>query len=254
MPNNKLNFRITDLMRAALGIAMVDGGFVIGIQIINFLLAYFGARLPSNIENMQSLNLMNSTNFLIVMITMLNLSVIIYRITGLARGIKYSAATCYQHALRRWPALILLYMVGSLLILAVALPLVRVLNVMFAAAAIKYNALLMLFMLGLIPYGILACIFVIDQGKNPLQAIMATFSTIKNNISMRLMINLSLLYSFAYCINSLLNATILAEYMGLFNAVWFLFCHTLMIVIYASTIVKANLETNDKKPTKVIIV
>ena len=36
---SKLNFRLRDLAKAAMGMLSVDGGSMIGIQIINFLLS-----------------------------------------------------------------------------------------------------------------------------------------------------------------------------------------------------------------------
>lgn len=250
---SKLNFRLGDVIRAAFGLAMVDGGFIIAIQIITFLLNYFGANLQLGDQDGTFAGI-SKTAFLISIIGMLNLSVIIYRITGLARGMKYSPAICYHQALRRWPILILLYILGSILLLAVMLPLLHFVHGMFNTSLLNYNKLLMFGMLILMPYGILACTFVIDQEKNPLQAVLATLSIIKNKISMRLLLNISMLYSLPFTLGSLITSGHIAPYLGLFNAVWFLFCHILIIVIYAGANVAMNPESSKQKPTKVIIV
>jgi len=244
--NAKLNFRLGDIIQAGLGIAMVDGGFVIAIQIINFLLVYFGARFPADADSIQALVGLNKASFLIAIITMLNLAVIIYRIAGLSRGMKYSAVVCYHQALRRGPILIMLYLLGSALMLILAIPLMRI---------TQNQNLIMFLMLSLIPIGMLSCIYVIDQEKNPLQAIIATFKTISNKLSVNLLLNLALMYSLPFCLGTIFTTpTFIAPYVGLLNAVWFLFCHILTIVVYAGTCVKFDINTSDQKPTKIIII
>lgn len=244
--NAKLNFRLGDIIQAGLGIAMVDGGFVIAVQIISFLLVYFGARFPADADSMQALAGLNKASFFIAIITMLNLAVIIHRIAGLARGMKYSAAVCYQQALRRGPILIMLYLLGSALMLILAIPLMRI---------TQNQNLLMFLMLSLIPIGMLSCIYVIDQDKNPLQAMTATFKTISTKLSVNLLLNLSLMYSLPFCLGTMFTApAIIAPYVGLLNAIWFLFCHILTIVVYAGTCVSIDVKASDKKPTKVIII
>jgi hypothetical protein len=244
--NVKLNFRLGDIIQAGLGIAMVDGGFVIAVQIINFLLVYFGAHFPAEPDSIQALAGLNKASFLIAIITMLNLAVIIYRVAGLSRGMKYSAVVCYQQALRRGPVLIMLYLLGSALMLILALPLMRV---------TQNQNLIMFLMLSLIPVGMLACIYVVDQEKNPLQAIVATLKTISSKLSINLLLNLALMYSLPFCLGTMFSApAFIAPYVSLLNAVWFLFCHILTIVVYAGTCVKIELSTSDKKPSKIIII
>jgi hypothetical protein len=244
--NAKLNFRLGDIIQAGLGVAMVDGGFVIAVQIVNFLLVYFGARFPADADSIQALAGLNKASFFIAILTTLNLAVIIYRITGLSRGMKYNAVVCYQQALRRGPALIMLYLLGSALMLILAIPLLRI---------TQNQNLIMFLMLSLIPIGMLACIYVIDQEKNPLQAIIETFKTVSNKLSVNLLLNLALLYSLPFSLGTMFTApAFMAPYTSLLNAVWFLFCHILTIVVYAGTCVKLDINTSDKKPTKVIIV
>ncbi len=244
--NAKLNFRLGDIIQAGLGVAMVDGGFVIAIQIINFLLVYFGAYFPADVDSVQAVAGLNKASFLIAIVTMLNLAAIIYRITGLARGMKYSAMVCYQQALRRGPTLIMLYLLGSVLLLILALPLTRI---------TQNQNLIMFLMLSLIPIGMLTCIYVVDQQKNPLQAIIATFDAVTNRLSINLLLNLALMYSIPFCLGTIFTApAIIAPYISLLNAVWFLLCHILTIVVYAGTCVTIDLKADNKKPTKIIIV
>lgn len=244
--NAKLNFRLGDIIQAGLSIAKVDGGFVIAVQVIDFLLVYFGARFPVDADSVQAIGGLNKESFLIAIITMLNLAVIIYRIAGLSRGMKYSAVVCYQQALRRGPVLILLYLLGCALMLILVIPLMRI---------TQNQNLIIFLMLSLRPIGMFACIYVIDQEKNPLQALIATFKTISGRLSANLLLNLSLMYSLPFCLGTMFATPVfLAPYAGLFNVVWFLFCHILTIVVYAGTCVKIDLDTNDKRPTKIIII
>lgn len=244
--NVKLNLKLNNIIQAGFSVATADGGFVIAVQIINFLLVYFGTHFPSDADSIQSLAGINKASFLIAIITMLNLAVIIYRIAGLSRGMKYSAAVCYQQAFRRGPTLILLYLLGSALMLLLAIPLMRIM---------QNQNLLMFLMLSCIPIGMLSCIYVVDQQQNPLQAIVATFTTITTKISVNLILNLALLYSLPFCLGTIFTyPTFMAPYVSLFNALWFLFCHILTIIVYAGTCIKININTDNKNPTKIIII
>lgn len=249
----KLNYRFGDVIRAAFGIAMVDGGFVIAVQIITFLLGYFAGGIQ-NLNGTTQLAGLTKAAFLVSLISILNLSVIIYRISGLTRGIKYSAVVCYQQALRRWPFLILLYMFGGLLLMSVAIPVLRTLSAAFGISIQENSHLILFFLMSFIPVGVLACIFVVDQNKNPLQAVLATINIIRYKISFNVLLNLSVFYTLPFSLSGLLNSTGIAEYTGLFTSVWFLFCHVLTIVIYASTSITDNVNPNQQKPTKVVII
>lgn len=252
----KLNFRLSNLAKATLDIITVDAGFIIAIQIISFLLSYFSAQLLLQQQNMQSLPGINRANFLVIIITMLNLSAIIYRTAGIARGIKYSLIACYKQAFKRLANLILLYMLGSTIVLLAAIPVMRMLGAVTPEAIMQYQNLIMFCMLSLIPFALIACVYVIDQEKNPLQAIKHTFNIIKNKISMPMLMNLSLLYTVPFCLGTLITIpSSLAPYVGLGNALWFLFCHVLTIVVYVGINVKIEAATDEKqKTTKIIII
>jgi hypothetical protein len=252
-PNNsKSNFRFADVFRAGFGLAMADGGFVIGVQIVTFLLGYFVTKAYSGHE-IASLGL-SKANFIVSIISILNLSVIIYRVTGLSRGIKYAPFTCYQHAIRRWPVLLLLYMLGSVLLIVLAIPMLTMLQKLLGISLHDHQNLLIFLMLSFIPVGVLACIFVVDQAKNPWQAIIATFNMIRYKISFNMLLNLSMLYTLPFSFSSLFTTTTSAHYLALFNAIWFLFCHVLTIVIYAATIMTQSNEETEQKPTKVVVI
>lgn len=249
-PHAKLNFRLTDIIRAATGLAMIDGGFVIGIQVITFLLKYFGTNIEINGGDTGSIIGISRTTFLVAIIGVLNLAVIIYRITGLARGMKYSVAACYQHALRRWPVLILLFLAAGFLLLFTAAPIMRLLTML--NLPLDYNKVFLYIIMLFIPFGILTCIFVVDQNFNPVQAIIATFNTVRHKLSLNLFISIALLYSMPFALISYgINAKLI-PYVDLINTLWFLFCHLLIIVIYAGTMISKNDGAEDKK-TKVII-
>lgn len=250
----KLNFRLSDIMRAGLGLMAADGGFVIGIQITTFLLTYFISTFYLKTGDIQDITNINKMSIFIALISMLNLAAIIYRIAGLANGIKYGPIACYQRALRRWPVLTLLYLTGTILFLLLATPIIKILSTLMHTQSMHYNILVLLGMLMLLPYGILACVFVIEQEKNPFQAIRATFNIAKNIISIRLLLNISFLYALPLSLMSLLSSARAYSYLGLFNAIWFLFCHILMIIIYTSSTIVVNPDIAKQKPTKVIIV
>ncbi len=252
--SSKAHFKLRDVMRAAYGISMVDGGFVIAIQIISFLLGYFGTHLPTDQQDPTTFNLLNKPNFLIFFINMLLLSVIIYRIAGLARGIKYSPLVCFHNALRRWPLLIILYLFGSVIVLATAIPLLQILQHIFPSGNIQQSGILVFLFFSLIPYGILACVFVICLDKNPFQAIKGTVDLMFNKLSFSMLLNLSLLYGIPICLNTILNPTYAFKYIGLFNALWILFCHIITIVIHTGISMKSDPESNTPKNTKVIII
>ena len=97
---DKRSLKFTDYIKAAFSLAILDGGFVIAIQIITFLLKYFGMNLQITTDEGVLVGV-SKTTMIVSMLGVLNLAAIIYRITGLARGIKYSPAICYQQALRR---------------------------------------------------------------------------------------------------------------------------------------------------------
>lgn len=235
----KLNLRLNDIIRAGLGIISVDGGFIIAIQVISFLLTYFAATRHVNINDIQSFAHISKTSILLYLINILNLAVIIVRICGLANGIQYKPVLCYQLALRRWPNLIFLYLLGTMLLANIT-----------KTTPIYQNPLLMLSIISLLPCCVLACIFVVENAKSPLQAILSTFNIIRT-ISVRLLLSTSLLYTLPFLLTTILGNQRTYQYLALFNSIWFLFCHVCMVVIYTS--VKL---VNTQKPTqtKVIVI
>ncbi|HSX20760.1 MAG TPA: hypothetical protein VLG38_06550 [Gammaproteobacteria bacterium] len=248
-----LKFKINDIMRAAFGLAMIDGGFVIAVQIINFLCTYFFGRTLTNTADVGTLSMTSVAALLVSVFSLLNETVIIYRIAGLARGIKYSPVICYQQALRRWPMLLLLSLIfGSVLLL-----LLSVVSIALHIDIRNYARLLSLGITFLIPFGMLACTYVIDQDKGPIAAIKAMLNTVKK-IGISLLLNISLLYAVPFAINSLLlsNAmtTKLTSYGELFNSIWYLYCHALVIVVYAGTNVANDQRPKAQKTSKVIVV
>lgn len=248
----KLNYKIRDLIKTAMGIAAVDGGFIIGLQIMTFLLNYVLLKFQPNPETLP-FNL-NKGTFLLFLITNINLTVIIYRIAGLTRGFKYNASTCYKQAFLKLPYLMMLYMFGLICIaLLVAISILLFGNT-FIAALSEYKNALTFIIFALTPCAIMICTFVVDQDKNPLQAIIATFNTVLNKVSFSLLVNLSIFYTLPLSLGILLINTRLSQYIGLMNEVWFLFCHIITIVIYTSINILNNQQSADKKPVKVIVI
>ena len=240
-PNKEnLTTKIKRLINLALGITLLDGGTVIGIQIISFLLTYFYI--------LQAHNKINSLSLIVPLISILNLSVIIYRITWLTRGVKHSLNACYLHALLRWPLLILLYILGDLLLLSLAKPILKLFVI--------NNQLAIFMIFALIPYGLLACIFIVDQNKNPLQAIIATYNAIRYKINFNLLLVMSILYGIPCLLSSILATSDTFAYITLMMAVWLLFCHILTIVIYVDSLDSPEFikSQSKNKATKVVII
>lgn len=252
---SKLNFRLSDLAKAALGIITVDGGFIIAVQIVSFLLSYFSAQALMQQQNLQAIPGINKANIIVIIMTMLNLSVIIFRTTGIARGMRYSLKSCYKQALKRLSNLILLYLLVSTILLLAAIPLMRIVGASTPDAIMQYYNLIMFCMLSLIPLAIFACVHVIDQENSPLQALKNTFYTVRDKVSIPLLMNLSLLYTVPFCLGTLVTLpSSLAPYIGLGNALWFLFCHVITIVVYVGVNTKVEVVSDKQKTTKVIVV
>lgn len=111
-------------------------------------------------------------------------------------------------------------------------------------------------MMALIPYALLACVFVVYEEKSALKAIIATYKAVKHKISLNMLAILSIVYVLPYCLKNFIPTIITAPYLALFTSLWFLFCHILTIVVYADTVERKPI-TQDKeaaKTTKVIIV
>jgi hypothetical protein len=228
------------LVNLAWGLAIIDGGTVIGLQIMNFLLSFFYLkRLPNEIDLMGGI---------VALLSVLTLAVIIYRITWLLRGVKQNLVTSYLYSLRRLPLLILLYLIVEVVVLALSKPLLKV---------FMLNQTLVIFMVfALIPYGLLACIFIVDQRKSPFQALAATYNAIFNKIDFRLLLATSAMYGVPCLIGTMLATTMNASYITLAASLWLLFCHILTIVIYADSLDKseATQSGSGDKATKVVII
>lgn len=244
---------MTEVIRAAFSLAIVDGGFVIGIQIITFLLKYFGSNIQITPSDVGAANVaVSRTTFLVAIISILNLSVIIYRITGLTRGVKYSPFTCYYHALRRWPTLIMLYFGVSMLLLLTLAPIMNFLSAFNAPIIYRFFMLSASF---LMPIGLLSCIFVVDQQKNPIQSLVATFDLVRNHLSFKAIFNIAMFYAMPLILSGYFVNSNIAAYLDLFNSIWFLFCHCLLIVLYeSSNMIKNQGNNGTKKPSKVLVV
>jgi len=244
------------LLNLVLGIAILDGGFVIAVQIFTFLITHFFAQIPSDPASLQSFSSVGKANFIISIISMLNLAVILYRISCIANGFKPDNFTCYKQAVRRLPFLIVLYLVGSIMLVALAIPTIQLLTSFFNVTLTKVQPIIIISMLALIPYALLACVYVIYEEKSPLKAIIATYKIVKHKISINMLAILSMLYAMPYCLKNFIPTIISAPYLALLTSLWFLFCHILTIVVYADT-VEIKPVTKDKeepKTTKVIIV
>lgn len=248
------NFKFKRLINLGLGLTMIDGGNVIAIQIIDFLLCYFFMKTPTISNDGQSIAGIGLANLLIAIIGILNLAVIIYRITGLASGTKYSLAQCYGKCLRFIPAILLLYVLGSMTILAVSLQFGQ----MFLAAypeSTKLATMIMSILLQMtIPFGLLACVNVIDQGKKPLQAIIAAYNYIRHPGNFSLLTAIALMYSVPIIANILGNKFLPDQYLKLFTALWCLFCHILTIVVYVDSTTKATVKEDSKNKAATVVI
>lgn len=250
MDNIKL--KLNSIFNLAIGLAIVDGGLIIGIQIIDFLISHFFMRLPTNLSDTQGLAEVGRANLFIALFGILNIAAIIYRITGIARGVKHSIVQCYGKALRCIPTLLLLYMLGSITIVAISLQLGKL-----ALASLSTTAATLLvkgILLALVPYGLLTCINAVDQNKNPVQAILATYNYMFHKINFTLLLVLSLLYSIPICLLAYCSGFLSGQYIALLSALWFLFCHLVTIVVYLDSLDKEPISHGDAKPTKVVII
>lgn len=250
----KLNCKIGDLFKAATGIAAIDGGFIIGLHIITFLTSYLIFKLQLNV----SANIpfgFNKSAVLLFIISNLNLAVIIYRVVGLTRGVKYNPISCFKQAFLRLPSIIILFLLGVICFAAFANIITMLLGNNLISILQKYKYLLSFTAFAMIPYGIIACIFIVDQNKSPFAAIAATFNAIIKKISLSLLINISIFYTLPLSIGILLINTFLAQYSGLINAMWFLFCHIITIIVYSSVNILNNQQKSaDKSAVKVIVI
>lgn len=212
-------------------------------------------QVPQVGGDLQALANVGKSNMLISIINILNLSVIIYRVSGLTRGVKYPLLICYRQAISRLPALLLLYLGAGLTIASVFLQINKMLPGDLAGFIATNAKLFMFGLLALIPVGILACIFVVDQNKNPLQTVIATFKYLRDESNLMILAAVAIMYSLPLAIGSLFVTPTTIPYFGLATTLWLLFCHVLTIVMYIDSAEKIPVEGNEeKKATKVIII
>ncbi len=255
MLGNDFKTKFNRLCNFAIGIAILDGGTIFAIQILDFLLNHFFMQVPQLTGDLQALADVGKANMLISMINILNFSFIIYRVNGIARGIKYPIFICYRQALSRLPALLLLYIGAGITIASVFLQINKILSGALTGF-VTANAKLMTFgLLALIPIGIIACIFIVDQNKNPLQAVIATYKYLRDQSNLLILAAIAIMYSLPLALGSLLITPATIPYFGLATTLWLLFCHVLTVVMYIDSAEKLPVKDSDaKKATKVIII
>lgn len=241
--NDKPSFQ--RLINLALGIAVIDGGVVIALQIITFLCKYLG---------MQPIGAANKYHVLISIISMLNLAVIILRITWLTRGIKLDLVQCYKQAFQRWSSLFLLNILGVIILLGVLVPCIKLLTMLFPGTAIQPLKLITVMLTLLVPCGLMTWFFVLDQQKTPVQAIKATYNYLINQANARTLAILGLMYCVPFFIISMISSATLIPYLALISDVWYLFCHILTVIVYVSSAEQPIIPAKNDKITKVIII
>lgn len=232
---------IRTLITKAVALASVDGGFVIATYIFAFLCTHFSLRGQA-VTPLTSFNL---SHFIAALINMLTLAVIIVRIAGLNRGLKYPFASCYQQALRRLPSMIALHIIGALMLLFAILPIAK----FFAELSI--SPLLILLVFALLPFGIIACSFVIDQELSPVKALIATFNLIRQRLDYKLTVSLVLVYCIPLSLFAILPSGLPAQYINLIEQIWTLFCNIIAITIYAENNVPSQSKID--KNVKIIV-
>lgn len=237
--NYKLSLK--RLINLAFGIAILDGGVVIAMQIFDFLLNYFFLRMPEISAEAQSVN---SNILLIAMLSLLNLSAIIYRLIHLAHGSRISPPLCYHNALQRLPAMVLMCLLIGLTLVSVIVQVFKLVAASSPESLIGYLGILSILAFALIPYGILASIFLVAQTKNPIQAIKSTYYFVRYHGNFRLLASLSLMYMLPVLFSSIALNPILAPYFKLFSSVWILFCHITTIALFLDTVNRDHLSQN----------
>lgn len=216
--------RFGQLLQNALNIAASDGGIIIGLQIIRFVAPYLLISVLLRSGTVQS----SLSRMFLDMFDVLTLGAIIFRVIGLTRGVKHSWGTCYQQAVRRWSALLLLRCIGQLVF---ASGLFAVLGTMLQSLQINPQTLAAIGD-ALMLYVILAYVSIMDLNKNPLQSIVSVVEIVTHKNHFHLWLAASLLYA----IPSLLGAHVMiaGPYFSLLCTVWFLFCNIFVMMIYAS--------------------
>lgn len=228
----RFNLGFGTLIKKVLALTSLDGGFVIGVQTVTFLLCYFslGGRLLAQVEQLGLF-----TFITLLMLHTINVSIIIIRIAGLNRGLKYPLWVCYQQSMRRLPALL-----GLILCLCLLLGSIKLTPILS----------LLLTIIGL-PFFIIASSFIVDQQLNLIKAIMATINLIAQKLDYKLVLYLGMSYGVTLCLCIIGMQSKFATYLILIMELLLLFCHIMAITIYTQT---CTPKTNQPDPNiKVIL-
>jgi hypothetical protein len=258
----QFKFRFKRMINLAFGLAMIDGGFIIAVQISVFLLTYFLLlRAPAiganNIQSMLSQGQPHLVSYLFAMslIAILNVAIIIYRITGIARGNKYNLLQCFGSGLRNFSALFVLYILAGIIIESLSSQISQIFLGLFPQLGVGILIILKALLLFLLPYGLFTCAYVVDQNKNPIRAIIATYKFIRYKGDFLILAAISFMYSMPVWLAAFASHFLAAQYLGLLTSLWFLFCHILTLVAYIDNFDKQTVQQDDpNKPTKVVII
>lgn len=253
--NLSFNNKIQRLFNLAIGIAIIDGGAIIAIQIINFLLSYFGPQLQQVNAQQSSTISINPMHILISLLSVLNLIVIIFRVSSITRGVRPPIMQCYAFSLRRLPAVMLLYMICSTVFLAISIQLNHFFPGLFANLLSNYSKILFFILFAIIPIGISAAVFVIDQHMPPFRAIGAVYHQLRYKVDLLVLGTISILYSVPMGVGALLKVNAISTpYFALLTTLWLLFCHILSILVFMDSLEKQPTSEAERKPTKVVII
>ncbi len=235
---------IKTAIRSTLELAKQDGGTVIGLIVITYLIRYFGTKL--NLFHSSILVGLNtdtnySNDFLISIIEFLNYAVILTRAASIAKGVKLSLFRCYLYALRKLPMLLVPYIFVAFMLMG-SIQLLSKLN----------DNLIFIAILLFIPLSTFMCIYILDKAYKPIQAITETFRSITHKNNKVLFLQLTFLYSIPWIFNSSIKNSQISPYLGLVFSVWILFCHMLTVVIYSRNNIVKPKEDSAASRAKVI--
>lgn len=232
---HKLSVGYSTLIKKALSVMSLDNGFVIAVQTMTFLICYLslGGRILSQVEQLESLDLF--TILAMLLLHIINVAIIIVRISGLNRGLKYPFWVCYQQAIRRLPSL-LCFILGFCLVLGFIKlpPLISFMVTIFG-----------------LPFFIFASSHIVDQQLNWIKATIETVNFIRQKLDYKLCIYLSLSYGITLSLCVIGFQTKFANYLTLIMELLLLFCHIMTITVYTQSCPPKTNQTNPK--VKVIV-
>lgn len=235
---------ISTLIKKAFALASLDGGAIIAIRVATFLLLF--VTLKSGIlTNQYGFNL---DVIAVALLSILNVSAVIVRITGLNFGLKYPLISCYRQALKRLPTTLSLCCIAALFFMFIVAPLETVigsLNLYFLSTLLTCASYLFIQ---------ISMNYVIMEETNSIDAIAAAVRLIFTRINWRLTFNLLCLYSIPLCIVTLLPVAVIqnfAKYILLASLIWMLFTDIITITIFAENIKRKTKKrsTNTKVKT-----